>query len=371
MLTSALIEYRRRAYADAIAPLELAQIEIAEVLAEDQGLVRAMRADRANAGQAATSEQDALRADAQTLAGFAVELEHVMTETYEEDFPDLPFANGDGVDLDTSVNEGAETFRYYVFSGMSVARFSSAYSAGTSPGTSISAGVVHGRIEGMENHYEMTFKDLRNAAFAGVPLETMLGSAARRAHDELLHKTLLWGREDLGLPGFATHPNITITRAPATGSGSSRAWADKSNDQILLDVATLVDTPGAVSLGMRETTDVAWPRATERLLRARRMGTGDGTLTLLQFIRTNYPEVTFRRLDDLAASRSFGNLATDSAIAYVRNRQVLRGIVPMPFRQHPPERRDLKMRVMCESSTGGMVIKEPMTIHRLDDIGAS
>jgi hypothetical protein len=99
-----------------------------------------------------------------------------------------------------------------------------------------------------------------------------------------------------------THPNITITAAPATGTGSSSAWEDQSIDQILLDIRVLIDTAGEVSFGMRETTDVALPRAAERLLTTLRMGTGDGTLTLMTFIRQTYPQITWHRLDELAVS---------------------------------------------------------------------
>jgi hypothetical protein len=370
MLTAALINFRRRAYGDALAGLQSVDAqEIFESLAADQTITQALRKDRL--GEERLDPEGEIRKDAQTLAGFARELEHVMTEVYEEPFPDLKMANGEIVDLDTSVSDGAETFRWYVFSGTSVARLSSAYSSGTSPGTAITAAAVLGNVECLENHYEYSFRDLRNAAFAGVPLEPMLASKAKRAHEELLNDILLWGREDVGLPGFLTHPNITITRAPADGTGSSRAWEDKSIDLILRDIRLLIDTPGEVSHGMRETTDVLFSREEERLLTSLRMGTGDGTLTVMQFLRQTYPEVRFGRLLELAASKSRGNLATNSALAYVRKRDVLRGVVPMAFRQYPPERAGLKVRVDCESSTGGMIVKEPMTIHRLDDVGAS
>lgn len=371
MLTSAIADYRRRAYGDALKSLPSpAASDIFEGLAGDPTLTAALRLDRQAGSIRLTGEAEA-RFDAQTLAGFAQELEHVMTEVYEEPFPDLRLASGEILDIDTSVPEGAETFRYYMFSGTSVARFSSAYSNGTSPGTSISAAVVLGNVEPMENHYEYTMRDARNAAHAGVPLERMFATAAKRAHEELANETGLWGREDIGIPGFVTHPNITITQAPADGTGGSSAWEDKSIDLILRDIRLLIDTAGEVSFGMRETTDVALPRAAERLLTTLRLGAGDGTLTVMAFIRQTYPGVTFHRLDELAASRSRGNLATDSAIAWVRNRENLRMVVPMQFKQYPPQVKDLKVRIPCESSIGGVIAKEPMTIHRMDGIGAS
>lgn len=361
---------RRREYADAQSSLASSPrvAAIFALLAGDPGITEALRRDRGGEGE---SEATSARNDAQTMVAFARQLEHVIAETYEEPFPELQMASGDLIDLDTSIPEGAETFVYYVYSGLSMARFSSAYSGGTAPTTTVQGARVTGNVESMENAYEYTFRDLRAAAFAGVPLESMLAKYAKRGHEELLQGTGLWGREDLGLPGFITHPNITITRAPADGTGSSRAWADKTVDLILRDHRTLIDTPGQLSYGMRETTHVRYAREEWRLLNTLRMGAGDGTLTVMGFLRATYPGVDFGMLLELAASQSDGNLTTNAAIAYSRNREHLRLVQPMAFKQYPPERRDLKIRVMCESSTGGVIMKEPLAVHRMDDVGAS
>lgn len=361
--------YRRRAYADAQSRLTSKGARaIFALLAADPLMAAALRQDR---GDLATPEPDAARQDSQTLAAFARQLEHVMTETYEEPFPDLGMASGQVIDIDSSVPEGAESFVYYVYSGASLARFSSAYSGGTAPTTTIQGARVTGNIESMENAYEYSFRDLRAAAFAGVPLDSMLAKYAKRGHEELLQEAGLWGREDLGLPGFVNHPNITVTQAAADGTASSREWADKTVDLILRDHRVLIDTPGQLSYGMRETTHVLYSREEMRLLSSLRMGAGDGGYTVLKFLRETYTGVEFGVMLELAASQSDGNLDANAALAYVKNREFLRLVAPMAFKQYPPERRDLKIRVMCESSTGGVICKEPLTVHRLDGVGDS
>lgn len=311
------------------------------------------------------------RNDAQTLVVAARQLEYVMTQVYEEPFPALPVAEGEIIPINGSIPEGAETFLYYVYSGAGIARFSAAYATGTSPRVAVSGGAVPGKIEGMENSYGYHVRELRAASYAGVPLETMLAKVARRAHAELLQRTALFGREDLGLPGLLTHPNITIIDAPADGTGSSRLWSAKTVDQIIRDYGTLVRTVERVSFGMRKTTTVLVPRDELIRMSTTRLGAGDGGMTILDFLRKAHPGIDIRELNELSASNSGGVLTVDCAIAFVKDPSIIELIVPMLFRQHPPQMHNLEVVVPCESSTGGLRLVEPQTVVRMDGIGQS
>jgi hypothetical protein len=369
MLHPAIANLRSRAYSDALAKLETdSQREIFARLVHYDAAT--MLRTEASEQYRDLDEQAASRKDSQSLALVARQLEHVMTEVYEEEFPELLAAEGKVVDIDSSVPEGAETFTYYVYSAVGMARFSSAYSSRTSPRATIQGAKVSGNVENMEGSYGYTARDLRSAAFAGLPLESMLAVAERRAHAELLNKTALWGREDLGLPGVLNHPNMTITDAP-DGAGASPLWADKTVDEILLDIATIVNTPRLISFGMRQTTDVFLSDAEYLRISQLRLGAGDGGMTVLDFAKKAHPGVTFSVLRELAATESDGNLDADAAFALVKDSRLVSLIVPMPFRQHPVQQTGLEFVVMCESSTGGIKCPEPMILHRFDGIGDS
>lgn len=367
MSTAALNRYRRRAYADAAAALTPDERVVFDALESANGSAALL--DRVR--PANTAPADVERVDGQTLALMSRQLEHVMSGTYEEPLPGLLAAEGGLMDFNTEVPDGASTFAYYVYAGHSLARFSSSYSDKTAPTTTISAARVVGNVECMENSYGYTFREMREAAFGDVPLDAMAARYARRGHDELLNSALLWGREEIGIPGMLNHPNITISQAPADGTASSRRWSAKSVDLILRDCALLIDTPGELSFGMREVTSVKFAREEWRLVSSLRMGAGDGAMTVLNFLRQIYPGVDFGMMLECAASQSDGNLATNCAIAYVRNRELLSGVNPMPFTQYPPEINGLRVDVWCESSTGGVMLKEPLTVHRMDGIGQS
>jgi len=163
------------------------------------------------------ADSDGNRQDASSLLWFARQLEHVMAQTEKEEFPELKMASGEILPIDNSIPEGAETWTYFMFSGTAIAQFSSGYSNGEFPLVTLKGAKVNGNVEPMSNGYAWSTRDVRNAQFTGFGLETELSSFARRGHDQLLNDTGLFGREDLGLPGFINHPNITVSDAADNG----------------------------------------------------------------------------------------------------------------------------------------------------------
>lgn len=319
---------------------------------------------------AAILNQD--HADAQGALFFARQLEYVMRELYREEFDDLPFANGEIIPFDTEIPENARTFLWYLYTGLGIARFINSYARGNLPLVTMQAAQRTGRVQPFGNAYAWSTQDIRDAQFAGYPLSTELPSWAKRAHEELLNDTIAWGREDLGLPGLLNHPNITISDSPANGTGSSTFWSAKSVDNILADVFTLITTPTRLTRGREKVNMVLLPLAEMLLLQTLRMGTGDGTLTVLGYIQAAYPGVQFKTVEELSASGSLGNLSTDSAYAFTSgDPKRARAVAPILFRQYPVQQQDLMYKVPCESTTGGTIVQRPLMAHRMDGIGQS
>lgn len=309
--------------------------------------------------------------DAQTLIATARQLEFVMSQAYEEPFPEMKAAEGILLDFDTSVPEGARTFVWYAYSGKAIAQFTAIWAEGNAPEVSVQGVSVTGQTQGMQNSYSYTLDDLRAAAFANVPLDAQLSKQARRGHAELLNRTALWGREDLGLRGLVNHPNITVLDAPLNGGSTSRYWSQKSVDEILRDIRVLVQQASIVSYRQRKTTNVWLPDDAMNLISTLRLGAGDGGMTVLDFAKKVHGGVTFDVLDELAATQSSGHLSTDSALALVKRADLVSLVVPMAFRQHPPQQVALTIKVLCESKIGGVVMREPPTTVRMDQIGST
>lgn len=365
---------RTRVYHDAAARLPKGARRIFLGLASLPGLAAAISLE----GQASLrdryldmNDDDRVRHDAQTLVATARQLEYVMAEAYEEPFPEMKAAEGLLIDFDTSVPEGARSFVWYAYSGTAIAQFTAVWAEGNAPEVSVQGVPVTGVTQGMANSYSYTLDDLRAAAFANVPLDSQLSKQARRGHAELLNRTALWGREDLGLPGLVNHSNITVLDAPLNAGSTSRYWSAKTVDEILRDIRVLVQTPSTVSYRMRKTTNVWLPDDEMNLISTLRLGAGDGGMTVLDFAKKVHPGVTFDVLDELAASQSTGHLSTDSALAMVKRKDLVNLVVPMPFTQHAPQQVALTIKVMCESKIGGVVMREPPTTVRMDQIGST
>lgn len=367
-IPGAVRDLARRAYQDALEQLDTDdQVELLETLCE-QGLQRYLRQDE----DRPKDPREAAHYDAQTLVAAARQLEFALTEVYQEEFPDLPVANGEIIDFETGIPQGAQSFFYYVYSSAALARFTAAYATGEAPRASLKGAQVQGRVEAIEGSYGWHIRELRAAQYAGIPIETWLAVAEREAHLRKAQDTFIYGREDLGLPGLFTHPNITVMDAPADGTAGSRLWSAKTFSLIARDISLLVRTVERISFGKRKTTHVLLPREEMIRLESTFLDTGNATnLTLLEAIKKLHPRVEFRELNECSASFSDGRLATDCAVAYVKDRRILRAVYPMQYLQHPPEVHMLETTIVAESSVGGIILVEPQTVIRMDGIGQS
>lgn len=321
----------------------------------------------------------AKRLDSQTMLYAVRQLEFVMEQVYEEDFPALRMAEGELVPINSNLPDGAESFTYYLYNATGIARFSSAYTSRTAPRTYARGAKVTGTVEGLEAGYGYSMRDIRAAEMANDPLEMRLASADRRAHEELLNSIGLWGREDRGLPGLINHPNINVIDAAPAGTPIPGLipsdFRAKSNDEILEDFANLIDFTDEATFGMRQANRVLMSRRVRNLLKRRRLGAGDGLLSLFDFLRDNYDgsdgttQVEFEVLNELKFEDSEGNLAADALFAYIANdSRLLELIVPMPYTQHPLQQQGLEIQVPTESSTGGIRLVEPQICTRMDGV---
>ena len=360
---------RVRTYQDAASKLSKSTRAIFLSLAAMPGIQGELARVAAETGSQRKPDEQ-VRHDAQTLALAARQVEHVMAGLYEEPFPQYPMAEGQIIDIDTSVPIGAKVFTWYGVTGRAIAEFVASWAGGSAPLASLGGISKSQPIHAAANGYAHSLDDMRTAAFAGFPLDQQFGRVVREGHAELHHRVGLWGREDLKLPGLVKHPGITVLDAPADGTASSRYWSAKTSDLILRDVDLLVTNVSEVSYGRRQTTDVRIPRREWNQISAMRIGTVD-TVTVMDFLRKIYPGITWGILDDLAASQSGGNLSADAALAYVKDPNIVQLVIPMAFLQHPPQQVDLMIKVPCESKIGGVTLKEPPTVVRLDSIGST
>lgn len=307
--------------------------------------------------------------DAQNVPIFAQQLEHVYAKTYEALHSELPAANGDVIPIDTSPDEGDETFVWYTYDSTGVAKFMDAYNAADMPegeefGT-VNSGVIKTALEG----YGWTTDDVRRARKANYQLEARKGRRARYGHDLLLHNTILWGDSARKLRGLFNHPNISGGVGAASGTGSSTLWADKTAAQIIIDIAA------AINVGIRQTTN-RLHAATDCLMATPlydaisiRLMTEGQNGTILEQVERIWKNVTFTPMEELVPAQSQGNLTSQAIFAYQKSEDTAEAVVPMPFTQHAPQQRGLTFTVPTESRIGGVKMIRPLAFFMLEGLG--
>jgi hypothetical protein len=78
-----------------------------------------------------------------------------------------------------------------------------------------------------------------------------------------------------------------------------------------------------------------------------------GTLgTVLSFLRSSYPEVTFRKNSDLDDD--------GICIALANNRRHFAQATPVLFRQLPVQRSGLDLSIPCLSRSAGVIVRAPL-----------
>lgn len=310
---------------------------------------------------------DDFRRDAQLAPFFARELEHVYAQTYDVVHPDLKMANGEVVDIDTTVPTGAESYTYYQFDQTGIAKLINSYAAKDLPRVNIRGAKFNANIESLGASYGWSIQDIRNARMVGRPLETSLANAARRAHDQPWNTIGLFGADEADLSGFLNHANITVSDAAVKAGGPPNTWANATPDEILADVSDAINSILDLTNGVESADRVLMPVEQYTLIATTpRSATSD--TTILEFLRRVHPGVTFDWLNELAAAKSGGELAVDALIAYRKSADKVALVIPQPFEQFPIQQEGLEFNVATHSRIGGIRFTYPLSAHRKDGI---
>ena len=171
--------------------------------------------------------------DAQGSIFFQRALEQVKAWAYDVIYADLTYARA--FDISREINPGAETITYETYDQ----RGSATIIKGNA--TNIPRADVEGKettvnVVTLASMFAYTVQEIKAAQFAGKPLSQRRANAARRAIEEKMNYLTWFGDAKSNLQGFFTSGLITSAQAAATGTGSSRAWADKTGALIAADV---------------------------------------------------------------------------------------------------------------------------------------
>jgi hypothetical protein len=226
--------------------------------------------------------------------------------------------------------------------------------------------------------WEWNMEKVNQAALYGIPLSDTEAMASSQSIERLLNTIAMVGHSEKNWKGFVNQTS-GVSRADAASTGdenggsSSPNWKHKTNDEILVDINTALTTVSVQTSEVEYANAIRLPPEAFRLLVTRRLGNGDGVLTLMEFVRKNnvYTATTGQELDiqPLLETAYAGDGGTGRLIAYRKDAEVVRFHLPMPRRVLQPRQKSLMgFEQGVIARTGGTEVRLPGAMTYLDKI---
>lgn len=314
------------------------------------------------------------RMDAGEAAFFARQLEYVKQRTYDIKFPEGSITTW--LTVNSEAGPGAESILWRQYNtvgkmglvGDNVKDLPRVESYGKEQSVAIkSFGSVYG----------YTLQEIRNAMYAGVPLQTRKANAARRTYDQTLNDvgwnangTAKWG----GVRGLLYAQSVINSATDSIGLFGN--WCDENGgaanatpDQIVSDITTIANKVRIGSKNVERVNTVIFPLAVEAYLKNTRVSSVSDT-TIMKFVKDNFPEITFGAVNELANvnPKPSGAGTTDVVLAFNNSPDNITYDVPQPFEQLPVEVRGFEYTIVCHCRIAGVNVYYPKSVFVAEGI---
>lgn len=308
---------------------------------------------------AITAQASAINLDANESVFFARQLEYIRPKIYDVKRP--PLSALAVFPIDTTVPEWANTVTYRMFDATGIAKIIASY-ADDLPMVGISGKEFSNPVHSLGDAYGWSTAEIRAAAATGVPLKASKAVMAKRGHDIAVNKIAWFGDADAGLPGFLSNTNIPVYTIPNDGTGTSKLWSTKTADQIIRDMTAMVNLVRTQSMDVHRATELWMSLASYTIISTTVRGTvaNPSADSILKVFQVNNPDVTVRPILELGTVATYSNL--NVIVAIENTLENLQLVLPMPFREYPPQANNLAFKVPCESRVGGVTIEYPFAM---------
>jgi hypothetical protein len=218
--------------------------------------------------------------------------------------------------------------------------------------------------------WEWTLEEINQASLYGINLSATDAEAASNAVERLLYETFMAGSTEKDVTGFVNDANVNVVDAAQTFEAATPQQA-----------AALVND--ALSQVRSQTNEVEWadtvafPPAALRILATKSQGAGDGTLTVLEYIRRNniYTSENNGAPLNIVSTRELSAASEDGdgrMVVYRRDEEVLRGHLPLPRRVLDPRQASLMgYEQGIIARTGGTEVRLPGAMLYVDGVAAA
>ncbi|WP_309086400.1 DUF2184 domain-containing protein [Chelativorans sp.] len=312
-------------------------------------------------------------ADAQAAFPFVIaQGRNIETRIYQRRYPTFNYAAH--VPVVTEGNEWAIGTTFFTVDTAGEAKFLSG--AGTDmPFNQATKDQASHDFAMIGSGWEWNLEEVNQAALYGINLNNTKAMSAADKVERMLNSIAMVGTTEKNWTGLVNDPAVSRTDVAADGTGASTYWANKTADQILRDVNDLLSSIRTNTEEVEWADTLRLPPAAFRLVSTMRLGTGEGMITVLEYLRRNniYTAETNQALD-IQPLRELATASQDGGgrmMAYRRDTEVLRFHLPMPRRVLQPRQKSIMgWETGIIARTGGTEVRLPGAMAYADEISA-
>lgn len=294
---------------------------------------------------------------------FARELDFVKTQSYDVEYPELTALSL--FPISSEVDPGAETVTYYTYDRTGVADIIDNYSTDL-PRADVTGKPSYAQVKSLGASYGYSAQEMRASRLAGKSLDARKAEAARQAIDTANNRIAWRGDEESGLMGVLSNGQNIPLYAITAGAGGKTKWAEKTADEILMDVNGMAKQVAKVTKNVERPDTLCVPADVYMDISTRRIP--DTTATVLSFILEHAPYiknvVSTAELDaDSVETNPYAKEEDGQGVAFLfkNDKRKLSLEIPMPFYQYPAQVKNLETVVPCEERTAGVIVYYPLS----------
>jgi len=297
------------------------------------------------------------------LAFLVSQLTYIEKTLYEQQYQEIIYDKL--IPVTTEAGEWATSITYYYMSGTAIAEFIGSKALDIPIAEVGSDGVTVPVVYGATG-YQYTHEEIRQAIYLNRPLPQMKANNARRAYEELTHRTAMIGDIKRKLLGFVNNPNVNSSVVVDPGSGTE--WVNKTPDQILTDINNGMGSIFVDSLQIERADTLLLPTAQwNHISGTPRSPNSD--LTILRWVINNSPYLTSdANVIPVAELAGAGVGNTNRMIAYKKDIGKLKMHIPLPLRFLEVQAFGLGYKVPGEFKIGGVEWMYPGSARYIDGI---
>lgn len=271
------------------------------------------------------------------------------------------------VPVDTSVPAGAETFTTLSWTQIGKAAFVANY--GTDfPDADAFVTETTNKMYDIGSAFRYSIRDLRRAAFGGVPLEAKRAEASRFAHEAFIDELALSGNAQRSLTGLANNTGVTLLTA---GGGTVvGAWESASAATIKADLAAIESTMLFANPDQPQLMgDTLLLDDESYMILNTRPATSFSDRTILSSYLENSPYI--KNIEPWVKLRNAGAAGVRRAVMYKRNPDVLDMKISQNYETFAPIQEGLSWKVPAMSRVSGVIVYRTSGLCYVDGLSAS